>query len=295
MWTERADWVGLVGSFIVALLVLGCGREIGDITVEATSTQGCLPLQVELVAQAELQEQVTPSYRWVIGDGVELHGERVTYTFTAAGTYEVVLTVASDKQRKSKTTTIDVREAELPSLPGVYLRRGCQYQSLPQATVRSIVKSLGKTSLEDLEKYVVGRSLSTSELVTHPQWRRDHTHTIGLLAHSQFIRIDLEQFLTLGFVAIGEEVRKVTLFQVLPSSEPRSEADRDVVVRVVDSWDLANVAPEVKVLRSQQLSPQVFHYMPDEKLVAGRYLIEFQAEGQKTPGLSPIELVNHSD
>ena len=295
MWTERADWVGLVGSCVIALLVLGCGREIGDITVEASSTQGCLPLQVELVAQAEIQELVTPSYRWVIENGVELHGERVTYTFTTAGTYEVALTVASNKQRKSKTTTIEVREAELPSLPGVYLRRGCQYQSLPQATVQSIVKSLGKTSLEDLEKYVVGRSLSTSELVTHPQWRRDHTHTVRLLADNQFIRIDLEQFLTLGFVAMGKEVHKVALLQVLPSSEPRPEADRNVVIQVVDSWDIANVTPEVKGLRRQPLSPQVVHYTPDEKLVAGRYLIEFQAEGQKTPSLSPIELMNHSN
>lgn len=292
MWTDRADWMALIYSLMA---MLGCGHEIGDVGVEATSTQGCIPMQVELVGQAQVQEDVRATYQWVIGDGVELHGERVTHTFTVPGTYEVALTVAGEKQRKTATTTIDVREAELPSLPGLYLRRGCQYQTLPQVAVKPVVRNLGKTSLKDLEKYVVGRPLSTSELVTHPLWRRDHTHTIHTVARSQFIRIDLMQFLTLGFVAIGEEVNRVALFRVLPSSEPSPDQNAAVVTQVIDSWGIENVGPDVKALRNQQVAPQVFHYMPEEKLPAGLYWIDFQIEGRATSGISPIELVVRAD
>ncbi len=293
MWTDRAKWIALSCGLIMGLL--GCEREIGDVTIKVTSTEGCTPMPVELIGQAQVQERVTATYRWVIEGGIELHGERVTHTFTVPGTYEAVLTVASADQRKTKATTIEVREAELPSLPGLYLRRGCQHQPLPQVVMSSVVKNLGKTSLEDLEQYVVGRSLSTSELVTHPQWRRDHTHTIRMVDRGQFVRIDLKQFLALGFIAIGEEVSQVRLLRVLPTPEPNVDPASAVVTQVSDSWGIENTVPEVQVLRNQQVAAQVVHYMPDEKLAAGLYLIDFQADGKETRSISPVELVSGAD
>ena len=288
MWIDRARFVALMGC--VVLGILGCEREIQDLTVATVPAKGCVPLQVELIGAAHIQNGANTDFRWLIGNAVELHGPRVRYTFTIPGTHEAALTVSSGEHHKTKTTTIEVREATLPPVPGLYLRSGCTYQELPQVVERSVVKDLGKTSLEDLEQRIVGRPLSTSELVTHPLWRRPHTHEIYTLKRDQFVTIPLNRFQSLGFVLVGKEASDAALFQVLTSPEPEEEDVQAVVTRVIDSWGIDDVTPKAQPLRSTEIAPHVSHYLPDSTLTEGFYFIDFKTQGEDTPGISPVAL-----
>lgn len=288
MWIDRARFVALMCCVVMS--ILGCEREIQDLTITTVPAQGCVPLQVELIGAANIQNGANTDFRWLIGKAVELHGPRVRYTFTVPGTHEAALTVSSGEHRKTKTTTIEVREATLPPVPGLYLRSGCTYQELPQVVERSVVKDLGKTSLEDLEQRIVGRPLSTSELVTHPLWRRPHTHKIYTLKRDQFVTIPLNRFQSLGFILVGEEASDAALFQVLTSPEPEEEDVQDVVTRVIDSWGIDDVTPKAQPLRSTEIAPHVLHYLPDSTLTEGFYFIDFKTQGEDTPGISPVAL-----
>ena len=50
MWIDRARVVALMGC--VVLGILGCEREIQDLTVATVPAKGCVPLQVELTPKA---------------------------------------------------------------------------------------------------------------------------------------------------------------------------------------------------------------------------------------------------
>jgi hypothetical protein len=145
--------------------------------------------------------------------------------------------------------------------------------------------------LEDLETRIVGRPLSTSELVTHPLWRRSHTHRISTLKREQFVTIPLDRLNTLGFVLVGENVSDVALFQVLMSSEPERDNDDTVVTRLIDSWGIDDVKPRAQPLRSTEMAPHVSHYVPDGTLQEGLYFIDYKTQGKDTPGISPVALI----
>jgi hypothetical protein len=288
MWIDCARFVTLIGCVVIGLF--GCEREIRDLTLTTVPAQGCIPLQVELIGTANIQNGANTDFRWKIGNAVELRGPQVRYTFTVPGRHEAALTVRSGEHRKTKTTTIEVREATLPPVPGLYLRSGCTYQELPQVVERSVVKDLGKTSLQDLEQRIVGRPLSTSELVTHPLWRRPHTHDLYTLQRDQFVTIPLSRLQSLGFVLVGKEVSDATLFQVLTSPEPERDDVHAVVTRMIDSWGIEDVTPKAQPLRSTEIAPHVSHYMPDGTLTEGLYFIDFKTQGKDTPGISPVAL-----
>ncbi len=192
MGNNRTRFVVLLLIFV--LMVLGCGREIGEVTVGVVPSAGCVPLHVELVGKADVQEGIRPEFRWTIGGDVQLHGPNVQHTFNTPATYAISLTVVGEKHEKTTTASIDVRAAEMPTVPGLYLRQGCAYQAVPSVEVAKEIKQLGKTSLEDLEQRIEGRSLSTLELVTHPLWRREHTHTVHTIARDRFVAVRLMMF-----------------------------------------------------------------------------------------------------
>lgn len=281
--------MALVGAIIV--VVPGCDRDIGDVVVKMLPTQGCVPLQVEFVGDATLRAGVEAEFHWSVGAQVALRGARVTHTFRVPGTYDVELTVISPEYRKTQAVTIEVRSTDFPSVPGVYWRQECNYQPLLPVAEQSEVIQLGKTSLEDLETRIVGRSLSLSELVTHPLWRRPHTHMIQWIQRQQFTAIPLDHFHAHGFVAVGEAMSGIVFFRLPPGPEPAQGNSSMVLTHLVDSWELETLSPELQPLRSTFVAQQVRHYLPDDTLTEGLYFIDFKTKDDGIYGIRPVELV----
>jgi PKD repeat protein len=294
MRTHSSCLVALLCCF--AMTVLGCQSEIGEVSIAMVPDHGCVPLKVKLTGKAETPADVSGTFRWTIGKGEQLHGPRVTHTFERSGTYDITLTVVGEKQTKTRVATIQVSEAALPRFPGLYLQQGCAYQAIKKVEEKKLVKRLGKTSLQDLQQRIVGRDLSTRELVTHPLWRREHTHTVYMVHRDQFVDIPLEHFQALGFVAVGEGedvgFGDISLFRILPSPEPVLGQQEQVVTRMVDSWGLDNVAPESLSLIRTRIAGNVMRYVPDGQLTAGLYfMMDVQSEDKGTPGINLVALV----
>ena len=288
-WNNCSCLVVLLCCF--ALTVLGCRREIGKVTIEAVPNHGCAPLRVQLSGTAETQAGINGAFSWTIGNGVLLRGPRLTHTFDTPGTYDISLTVTGEAQTKTRVTTIEVGEAELPGLPGLYVRHECAYRVIKEVGEKKIVQRLGKTLLKDLEQRIEGRKLSTRELFTHPLWRQEHTRTVHRVEHAQFVDLPLEHFPAFGFIVVGENVGKVSLFGILPPPEPAPTQQNQVVTRVVDSWGLENVDPKPHKLIQTRLAENIQHYIPAEKLTEGLYFIEVKREDNARRRISPIALV----
>ncbi|MGQ4809875.1 hypothetical protein NKDENANG_03311 [Candidatus Entotheonellaceae bacterium PAL068K] len=289
MWNTCDCLVALLCC--LALSMLGCSREIGEITLEMVPNHGCAPLEVQLRAHAETRAGLKNAFNWTIGKGVQLRGPAVVHTFATPGTYDISLTIAGEKQTKTRGTTIVVNEAELPRVLGLYRQMGCVYQAIKAVQETQIVKRLGKTSLQDLEQRIVGKKLSTRELVTHPLWRREHTHTLSMVDRDQFVDIPLDAFHVLGFVAVGEDLSEAAVFRVRPSPEPAPVSQHQVVTRLVDSWGLENVDPEPQTLRRTRILANAWRYVPAETLTEGLYFLVVRSEDNGRPGISPVALV----
>ena len=287
MWTSRSALVALLCCCV--LTMLGCRGEIEEIAIDISPLHGCAPLQVQFVGKAVTRADITGTFSWTIGKATHLSGPQVTHTFETPGKYHIALTVTGEQQTKTRATTVEVGKAELPRLPGLYLQQGCSYRALKEVEEQKFVKQLGKTSLEDLEQRIVGRKLSTPELVTHPLWRREHTHTFYLVDRGQFVDVPLAPFQAYGFVVVGEDVGEVTLFRILPG--PETAWPSQVVTRVVDSWELENLSPAAHALRRTRMAAQAHRYVPQEQLQAGLYFIAIKGQDKAMPGLRPIALV----
>jgi PKD repeat protein len=285
----------VVGLCCVAITILGCRPEIGKVTIEMLPNHGCAPLQVQLIGQAETRTDITGTFSWTIGKGKQLHGARVAYTFATPGAYDIALTVRGTQHTKTRVVTIQVGEAELPGAPGLYLQHACAYRALKEVEEQKIIKQLGKTSLEDLEQRIVRRKLSTPELLTHPLWRREHTHTVYTVGHDQFVKVPLDRFHSLGFVIVGEDLPEVSLFRILPSPEPASTQPQHVITRIDDSWGLESVAPEPQALVRTRLAENVLRYVPHAKLPEGLYFIAITSKDKASSGIRPVELVASSN
>ena len=279
----------------VAMTVLGCRREFSQVAIEIVPREGCAPLRVELIGTAVVQEGITPKFVWTIGGEVHLEGASVRHTFERPGTYAVALTVSNGQHQKTRRTTMDVRGAELPSRPGLYRRQACAYRALQAVQEITVVKDLGRTSLEDLEKRIVGRALSTAELVTHPLWRRPHTHTIYTVARNQFVELPLEHFHTFGVLAVSEAVQDVSLLRLIPAPEPLSEQQTQVVTRVIDSWGVDSVEPERLGLKRTPIEASAMHYVPLGALESGFYLIDVKSADEDIAGLRAVTLTAPRD
>ncbi len=274
----------------LAMTVLGCRSEIGEVTIEMVPDNGCVPLTVALMGKAETGAGISGAFSWRIGKAVQLHGPHVAYTFETPGAYDISLTVVGETQTKTQVTTLQVGEAAHPHLPGLYRQQDCVYQAMQEVEEKKRVKRLGKTSLQDLQQRILGRDLSTLELVSHPLWRREHTHTVYTVDRHRFVEISLERFQALGVVAVGEDVGEVSLFRILPSPEPMQGQQDQVVTRVVDSWGLDNVTPERLTLTRTPLADNVVRYVPDEQLTAGLYVMHVQRQDNATRAISPVAI-----
>jgi hypothetical protein len=183
---------------------------------------------------------------------------------------------------------LNVSEAALPNEPGVYRRLACEYQELPASSEQTQTKSLGKTGLEDLEK-LMGRKLSTPELLTHPLWRREHTHTTYAIERSQFVDMALDHFQQLGFITVGHALGEAALFKIVPS--PERDKSAKIITRMIDSWGRDSVEPEAQALARTELTPEIAHYLPRETLAAGLYFISLQTDGDASSDMHPIALM----
>ena len=279
----------------VAMTVLGCRREFSQVAIEIVPREGCAPLRVELIGTAVVKEGIRPKFVWTIDNKVHLEGASVRHTFERPGTYAIALTVSAGQHQQIRRTTMDVRGAELPSRPGLYLRQACAYRALQAVQETTVVKELGRTSLEDLEKRIVGRALSTAELVTHPLWRRPHTHTIYTVARKQFVELPLEHFHTFGVLAVGEAVQGVSLLRLIPTPEPLSEQQTQVVTRVIDSWGVDSVEPERLGLKRTPIEASAMHFVPLGTLEPGFYLIDVTSQDEDIAGLRAVTLTAPRD
>ncbi|PON12746.1 hypothetical protein C2W62_38000 [Candidatus Entotheonella serta] len=285
MWMMCARIVTLIAGL---MLIIGCGQDITRVRIEMQPNQGCAPLKVSLVGAATVRDGVDVGYRWAVNGEVLPNRDRVEYAFSRPGTYEIAFTVSSEQQEKTETAMLNVSEAPLPNEPGVYQRLDCGYQALAAGREQTQTVSLGKTSLEDLEK-IMGRKLSTPELVLHPLWRREHTHTTHTVERSQFSEVALDHFLQSGFITVGQRVGEATLFKVVPNAEPKTPDQ--IVTRMIDSWGQASVEPEMRALKLTELTPEIMHYLPLDALTDGLYFISVTSEEDAPPAIRPLALV----
>lgn len=287
MWNSWCRYVVLLCC--LGLVGLGCQQQAPQIVIEMVPHQGCAPLQVELIANLASSGESQATFHWRIADRVDMQGQRVRHTFASAGVYAVSLTVAADTHTVTRQATLEVGEATLPRLPGLYLQRGCSYHTIPEVTEQQNVEQLGKTSLEDLEQNVVGHTLSTRELLTHPLWRREHTHTLYSIPREQFVKIDLAHFQTHGFAAV--DVKAETLLQRLAETGSETTPTTQIVTRKVDSWGLDDVLPMPLRLNSTRVTPTVLRYVPATRLSAGLYLIHVKSGDTGSEQIRPVALV----
>lgn len=285
MWMMRARVVILIAGF----MMIGCEQDIAGIRIEMEPQQGCAPLNVALTGVATVRDGVDVQYRWTVnGEALPPGKQRVQYAFSNPGAYDITFTVASEKQQETQTAVFNVSEAKLPDTPGVYRRQACAYEALPQVTEETQAKSLGKTTLEDLQKHVVEEKQSTPELMRHPLWRQDHTHTTHTIDRSQFVDIPLDHFQRFGFITIGKTPVEATLHQVVQSPEPGETGN--VLTRMIDSWGKETVAPPPQALKRTELTPEIVHYLPSPELTAGLYVISLSKADGELPAMSPVVL-----
>jgi hypothetical protein len=284
MWTRRAR----IGIVIVGLTILmGCERDISKVRIEMHPDQGCAPLEVALVGSATVRDGVEVTYRWTVNGEVLPNSNRVQYTFNHPGAYDIMLTIASEQEERSQTSVLNVSEADLPNEPGVHRRLDCGYQALAAGSEQTQTTSLGKTSLEDLEK-IMGRKLSTPELVTHPLWRREHTHATHTMERTQFVEMALGHFQQFGFITVGNDFGEATLHKIVPNPEPE-QPDR-IVTRMIDSWGQASVEPQTQALERTELTPDIAHYVPRDALAPGLYFISVRPGEGEPPAMYPLAL-----
>ncbi len=285
MWMMRARIVILIASF----MMMGCNQDISGVRIDMEPNQGCAPLNVALTGKATVRDGVDVQYRWTVnGEALQPGNKRVQYAFSNPGAYDIAFTVASGKQQKTQTAVFDVSEAKVPDTPGVYRRQACAYESLPQVTEETQAKSLGKTTLEDLRKYIVAEKQSTPELMRHPLWRQDRTHTTHTIERSQFVDVPLDHFQRFGFITIGKALGEATLHKVVQSPEPGETGN--VLTRMIDSWGKESVAPPPQALQRTELAPEIVHYLPSTELTAGLYVISLPKEDGELPVMSPVAL-----
>jgi len=285
MWTRRAR----IGIMIAGLtIMMGCEQEISKVRIEMHPDQGCAPLAVALVAVATVRNGVDVTYRWTVNGETLPKSDRVQYTFSQPGAFDIKLTVASEQEERVQTAVLNVSEVALPTEPGVYRRLECDYQLVAAGSEQTQTTSLGKTSLEDLEN-IMGRKLSTPELVTHPLWRREHTHTTHTMARTQFSEIVLAHFQQYGFITVGKALGETTLFKIAPNPEPK-QPDK-IVTRMIDSWGKESVKPQMQALERTELTPEIAHYFPHDALTAGLYFISVEPGEGEPPAMYPIALV----
>ncbi|WP_218673869.1 PKD domain-containing protein [Candidatus Entotheonella palauensis] len=278
-----------VGVLIASLMmIVGCQQDISEVRIEMDPDQGCAPLRVSLVGAATVRDGADVGYRWNVNGEVLTNSNRVQYAFRRPGAYDIVFTVTSEQEERSETAVLNVREATLPNEPGVYRRLDCGYQALAVGSEQTQTVSLGKTSLEDLEK-IMGRKLSTPELVLHPLWRREHTHTTHTIERSQFGEMALDHFQQLGFITVGKALGEAALFKIAPAPEPKPPAQ--IVSRMIDSWGKESVEPQTQALERTELTPEIAHYLPRDALTAGFYFISVQPGEDAPPVIRPIALV----
>ena len=287
----RRAWVGMLIAF--TMLAMGCDQDISRARIEMSPKEGCAPLDVSFAGVVTARAGVEVTYRWRVNDEILPNSDRVQYTFRQAGDYDIELTVASEREKRTQTAVLKVSEAALPNEPGVYRRLDCGYQALDEGSEQAQTVSLGKTSLEDLE-IIMGRKLSTAELVTHPLWRREHTHTTYTIERSQFSDMALAHFQQFGFITVGETFGEAALLKLAPNPEPQPPAPKPtakVVTRMIDSWDKESVAPEAQALERAELTPEILRYVPSAALTAGLYLISVAPGEGEPPAVRPIALV----
>ncbi|ETW98341.1 MAG: hypothetical protein ETSY1_19155 [Candidatus Entotheonella factor] len=278
-----------IGILIASLMmIMGCNQDISEVHIEMDPDQGCAPLQVSLVGAATVRDGVDVGYRWNVNGEVLSNSNRVQYAFRRPGTYDIVLTVASAQQERSQTAVLNVSEAPLPNEPDVYRRLDCGYQALAIGQEQTQTVSLGKTTLEDLER-IMGRKLSTPELVLHPLWRREHTHTTHTIERSQFGEMALDHFQQLGFITVGNALGEATLFKIAPNPEPKQP--NQIVSRMIDSWGKESIEPQTQALERTELTPQIAHYLPRDTLTAGFYFISVPSDEDEPPAIRPFALV----
>ena len=279
----------------VVIFALGCQRDVGNVAIEIVPHQGCAPLRVELRGTAVVAEGLTPTYVWTIDNDVHLEGAMVTHTFAQPGTYTIVLTVAGGEDQATHTTTFIVQQAALPTSAGLYVRQACTYSAIDVIAENKSVKDLGSTSLEDLEKRIVGRPLSTAELLTHPLWRRTHTQTIYTMPRNQFVDLPLERFHAFGVLAVGEDIQDVLLLRLIPTPEANSVTQTRIVTRIVDSWGIDTVEPERLDLKRIPLEAHAVQFMPTGTLEPGLYLIDVKSQVEEITGLRAVDLTAPAD
>lgn len=289
MWTSRTGTVALIGC--LAFTMMGCNRDIGEVRLRAVPDAGCAPLRVELIGEASVKEGLRVDFRWTIAPEMVLQGPRVEHTFDTPGRHSISLTVVGEKEQTTKTLTITVKNAELPSAAGLYVLTQCTYKPLTEVEEEKMVKELGRTTLEDLQKKIVGRPLATAELVTHPLWRREHTHTVYMMDRKQFVALPLAHFNTHGFVAIGEEWDQIALFS-MPQATPALSYEVNLVTRLIDNWGINNITPEQHTLQRERVADNAFRYTPDTPLSVGLYFIDVKRKGNDVSRISPIALAD---
>ena len=290
MWPYRSCLLLVLCCF--GMFAYGCRGEIGKTSLEMTPNRGCAPLTVTLRGKADVRSEAPSTLHWTVGKSTQLKGSPVVHTFEHPGTYDITLTVTVEQFTKTRTATIQIGEAEPPNVPGVYVQQGCAYVVLKPVAEHTKVTSFGKTSLEDLQQRIVGRALSTRELVTHPLWRREHTHTVYLVERDQFIDLPVTLFQTRGFVVFGEaDTTEVALFKIVPEAESAPGQSQHIVTRVVDSWGLQSVHPEPQALSRTPQAPNLQRYVPEGNLPEGLYVIDVKSADQTMSGLRPIALV----
>jgi len=269
------------------IIMVGCEKDISQVRIEMHPDQGCAPLEVALVGIATVRDGVEVTYRWTVNGEVLSDGNRVQYAVSHPGTYDIVFTVASEQEERSQTAELTVSEATLPNEPGVYRRLDCGYQALAVGSEQTQTTALGKTSLEDLE-HIMGRKLSTPELVTHPLWRREHTHTTYMMERAQFGEMALAQFQQFGFITVGSQFEEARLFKIAPNPEPK-QPDK-IVTRMIDSWGKESVEPQTQALERTELTPEIAHYVLREALTPGLYLISVAPGEGGPPAMYPMAL-----
>ncbi len=285
MWMMRVRIVMLIAGLI---MMMGCEQDIARVRISMEPNQGCAPLNVALTGAATVRDGVQVQYRWTV-NGEALPGkDEVQYAFNNPGAYDIAFTVASEKEQQTQTTVFHVSEAKVPEVPGVYRRLACEYQALSEVMEQKQTKSLGKTTLEDLQKYIVDEKQSTPELMRHPLWRQVHTHTSYTIERDQFTDIPLDHFQRFGFMTIGKAPGETTLHKVLQSPEP-GETGR-VMIRMIDSWGKDTIAPPPQALQRTELAPDIVHYLPSADLTAGLYVISLPKGEGEQPAMSPVAL-----
>jgi len=289
MWINHTTCITLISC--CALTILACNGDITEVRLKIVPDTGCVPLHVEFTGEAKTKESLNVQFRWLIAPEVMLHGPRVEYTFEVPGKYDISLLVLGEKQKKTKTATIVVKNAALPHYTGIFVLQQCTYHPLKEVEEQLRVKELGRTTLEDLETKIVGRPLATSELVTHPLWRREHTYTIYTVDREQFVPLSVERFNTRGFLIIGEELSQVVLLGI-PSSPVDPPHEDQVVSRLIDSWNIASVSPKSYPLKRERVADRAFRYTPVTPVIAGLYMIDFQRQDNQTGHFSPVDLVH---